>query len=157
MGARSESYRLPAVLAEIDGVRRWSGRLMRDAGVAEETIFDLELAVTEALANSIRHGLGEGRGKLIELSLEIDSRRIALAISDHAPSFDPALVPAPDLDDPGEGGYGLHLIAQLTDELSRREEPDGSTTVTLIKYRNSPDGDDTTTTVTERGRIDDDC
>jgi serine/threonine-protein kinase RsbW len=126
---------LSASLTAIDDARRWSSAHARSAAVDEETIQDLELAMTEALSNTIRHGYCEASEEQIELTLDIDCDRIAFTILDRGEPFDPAAKPEIDLENPGEGGYGLYLMEELTDELSRTPGSDGGTLVTLVKYR----------------------
>ena len=130
-----ERFIVPALLSRVDDARRWSSGLARRAAVPEDTIQDLELAVTEALSNTIRHGYGEDPSQRIELSLEISPERIAFSIVDRGRPLDPSRKPDVDLDHPREGGYGLFLIEQLTDEVSRTPHDDGGTLVTLVKYR----------------------
>jgi len=126
---------LSASLAAIDDARRWSSDHARRAAVDEPTIQDLELAMTEALSNTIRHGYGGQSDEQIELTLDIDCDRIAFTILDRGEPFDPGMRPEIDFENPGEGGYGLFLIEELTDELSRTPGSDGGTLVTMVKYR----------------------
>jgi serine/threonine-protein kinase RsbW len=136
MGDRvSDKLTLPAQLERIDDARRWSSSWAREAAVDEDTIQDLELAMTEALSNTIRHGYAEDPAQSIELWLEIDGQRIALTILDRGQPYDPSQRPPIDFDAGQEGGYGLYLMEQLTDELSRTPREDGGTLVTLVKYR----------------------
>jgi serine/threonine-protein kinase RsbW len=131
----SDKFTLPAQLARIDDARRWSSGWAREAAVDEETIRDLEQAMTEALSNTIRHGYGEDPAQSIELSLQIDGTRIELTILDLGQPYDESNRPEIDFEGGQEGGYGLYLLEQLTDELSRTPRKDGGTLVTLVKYR----------------------
>lgn len=131
----SDKFTLPAQLARIDDARRWSSGRAREAAVDEDTIKDLELAMTEALSNTIRHGYGEDPAQSIELWLEIDGTRIELTILDLGQPYDESNRPEIDFERGQEGGYGLYLLEQLTDELSRTPRKDGGTLVTLVKYR----------------------
>jgi serine/threonine-protein kinase RsbW len=131
----SDKLTLPAQLERIDDARRWATGRGRQAAVDEETIQDLEVAMTEALSNTIRHGYGPDSQHSIELSLEIDRDRISLSILDRGEPFDPAARREIDFDRGQEGGYGLYLMEQLTDEVSRTPREDGGTLVTLVKYR----------------------
>jgi serine/threonine-protein kinase RsbW len=133
-----ESLKVPATLSRIDDVRRWSSGHMRAAGVDDQAVGELELAITEAMSNAIRHSYGEDHRQLIELSLAIDPSRIEFTILDRGAPFVPGTARTSEGDDPdsfGEGGYGLGLLEQLTDELSRTQRPDGATAVTLVRHR----------------------
>ncbi len=130
-----EHFLLPATLASLDSARRWSSALAHAAAIDDDTIFELELAMTEALSNTIRHSYGEDAEQRIELSMAIDARRVELAIFDRGRPFEAAQYRRPDFENPSEGGYGVHLLDELTDELTRIKCADGSTRVTLVKYR----------------------
>jgi serine/threonine-protein kinase RsbW len=131
----SQTLTLPAALDGLDDVRRWCAAHVHDAGLDADTVFEFELAMTEALSNTIRHSYREDAEQEIEIALSIDEKRIEFVIVDRGIPFYGAEPPAPDVEQLGEGGYGLRLIAQLTDEQRREPCPDGSTRVTLIKYR----------------------
>lgn len=77
----------------------------------------MKLAASEIIANVIRHAYGSSSGEMRgELSLLPD--QIQLDLYDHGASFDPTALPEPDLSELQEGGYGIHIVRQLTDELS---------------------------------------
>jgi serine/threonine-protein kinase RsbW len=136
MGDRvSDKLTLPAQLERIDDARRWSSGWAREAAVDEDTIQDLELAMTEALSNTIRHGYRENAGQSIELSLDIDPERISLSILDRGEPYDPSNRRPIDFESGQEGGYGLYLMEELADEVSRTPREGGGTLVTLVKYR----------------------
>jgi serine/threonine-protein kinase RsbW len=131
----SDSLEIAATLGRIDDVRRWCSAHLRAAGVDEGVVGELELAVTEAVSNAIRHSYGEDERQRIELSLAIDAERIEFTILDRGTPFDPADVPPADPDELREGGYGLALLEQLTDGYTRHSRDDGATVVTLVKNR----------------------
>lgn len=129
------SFRIPASLAAIDAVRRRTSERLRDEDIDEEVVFDLELALTEALSNTIRHGYAEDGRAMIELALTVEPEHVEFVIHDRGTPFDPAEVPPTNLDEPGEGGYGLSLLGELLDELTRSPGAEGETIVRLVKYR----------------------
>ena len=138
----SATLALPARLASLDEARTWAADHARAAAIDDDGVFELELAMTEALSNTIRHSYGEDESQAIELRLEIDERQLALNILDRGEPFDPAAYAPPDFDDPGEGGYGLHIIAALTFDLTRVPLPEGGTLVRLSKDRTQANGDE---------------
>lgn len=96
-----------------------------------ERLHDLDLALTEACANVVRHAyagcprVGDLR---IDLRLE-PGQAVTLAISDWGQGFQPETrtpaAPGPD----SEGGRGLYLMGQLCQLRVERQE--GQTTVFL--------------------------
>ncbi len=76
---------MPATLAAIDGARTWTTGHARDAGFGGEALSELELVMTEALANVIKHGYqGEAAAALIDLEAAIESDRLEVCILDRA-------------------------------------------------------------------------
>jgi anti-sigma regulatory factor (Ser/Thr protein kinase) len=128
-----ETLVLPTRLTAIDDARRWASGHAQDA--------QLELAMTEALANVIVHSYDEQPGDELLLTLDIDDERLSLGIRDGGRPFDPTEYREPNLDEPAEGGYGVHLIEQLMDEVTRTALEDGSTLVLLVRYRSNHEGE----------------
>jgi serine/threonine-protein kinase RsbW len=115
--------------------RQWIGQVAQQAGFDADTVFNIELAVGEALANVVRHAYqGETEHK-IHLTLSIDDEKLYLTIRDFGQKFEPDTYKPPDLDSPTEGGYGIFLMYELMDEVSYDTSlPDG-TRLKLVKYR----------------------
>jgi len=122
-------------MAEVAQLRRWLREILTPTGTAEETIYDLELAVTEACTNIIAHAYGMRDGNEIIVSAVIAPRRITLTIRDFGKPFRPEQYQPPDLSVPHEAGYGIYLIHALMDDVSYDIKAEGGTALTLIKNR----------------------
>jgi PAS domain S-box-containing protein len=93
---------------------------LHGAGVAEERVADIVLAVNEAVANSIEHGYqGRKLGK-VRVNGENDGARVDLKIVDKG-KWRPAAA------DPGVRGRGLLLIRAVSDWLELDCTPKGTT------------------------------
>jgi PAS domain S-box-containing protein len=93
---------------------------LRGAGVAEERVADIVLAVNEAVANSIEHGYqGRKLGK-VRVNGENDGARVDLKITDKGTWRAVAA-------DPGVRGRGLLLIRAVSDWLELDCTPKGTT------------------------------
>lgn len=132
---KSDSFVMPSRLECIDGARRWTTEQLRCAGFDDEVTFALELAMTEALSNVILHAYGRAPDREVHLSLSIDDEGLRLAIRDFGKVEDPASFEQRDLDSPGAGGYGVRIIEELMDEVTRETPPGGGTLLTLAKRR----------------------
>jgi len=93
----------------------------RDAGFDQDMIFHVQMAVDEACSNVIEHAYqGQDRGD-ITLSCDCNGKEWIIAIYDTGRSFDPSLVPEPNLkanlDEIKTGGLGLYFMRQLMDEV----------------------------------------
>jgi len=97
-------------------------RLLREelsGRIPDEVMPDLELLVTELVANGVRHG-GAGGDAALHLSLE--SRPPALHVEVINPDHGGAVGKrAPDLE--GGGGLGLHMVERIASRWGVRHEP----------------------------------
>ncbi len=100
--------------------------LSRLRPLADETLADLKLALTEACSNSVRHAYPDGHG-VVEIVYDLQPDRLVIEVADNGEGFDPE-----DRDDRGdelaEGGLGITIIESIADELEigRREGGHGS-------------------------------
>jgi serine/threonine-protein kinase RsbW len=127
-------YALASRLEAIDDARRWAAGHARAAGLDDEETWALELALTEALANVVRHAYAGRPDGRIELGLHVDDDRTELTIRDWGTAFDPSTYDVPDLATPRAGGYGLHLMRELVDEIVADVSGEG-TLLRLVTHR----------------------
>ena len=81
---------------------------------------DIELALSEALANAVVHGCKCDPSKTVECCLVGDGKRgLVIVVRDPGPGFDPAVVPPPTAAENiySDHGRGIYLINQLMDEV----------------------------------------
>ncbi|HKE97728.1 MAG TPA: ATP-binding protein [Actinomycetes bacterium] len=97
-------------------------------GVPEEVKQDVLLTLDEAVSNAIRHGCGAGGP--VEVSLDVRSGWIEIAVVDQGPT--PRLPRLPRDPPPllATGGRGLWLIRQLSDDV-HIERAGGGTRVAI--------------------------
>ncbi len=130
---------IPSQLAELARARAWVGDHARAAGMPEQAVNELRLAVSEAVANVIEHGYRGEPNHAIDLHLDVDDTRLVLTIHDDGEPFELEAYHPPDLDEPHEGGYGVFLIRSLMDEVHYETPASGGTTLTLVKYYRTQD------------------
>lgn len=121
---------LPALLAFV-------AQACDRASLAAEDAWAVRLAAEEACSNVIDHAYASrADGGPVTIRLTSDGARATITISDEAPAFDPASLPAPDLAAPLDarhpGGLGWHLIRQVMDEVRHEHGTDGNT-LTLVR------------------------
>jgi len=90
----------------------------KDCAVGKEA--EIELALSEALANAVVHGAKSDASKIVECDIACDTNRsLLIVVRDPGDGFDPASIPSPVV---GENlfsghGRGVYLITQLMDEV----------------------------------------
>ncbi|MFW5837822.1 MAG: ATP-binding protein [Desulfovibrionaceae bacterium] len=98
----------------------------------QDLLHDLDLALTEACANVVRHAYHEGQGELeVVLGVEPGSH-VELRIADWGAGLDPARVCYDAPEPTAEGGRGFFLMKNLSDEL-RIDALDGKNTIYIRK------------------------
>jgi serine/threonine-protein kinase RsbW len=108
-------------------------RAVGEMACAEGKEFEIELAVTEALANAVVHGCGADPEKSVQVCAACDpARGILIVVRDPGPGFDPSQVPSPVVGEQifSEGGRGIFLINQLMDEVEYQR---GGTEIWMTK------------------------
>lgn len=125
-----------AELTNLSGIRRFVEESARSLSADERTAYDLSHAVDECVTNIIEHGY-RGQPGAIEVEIVRAAETLTIVLRDHAPPFDPTVVPLPDLSRPLErrepGGLGLYLTRQMVDDWRYRALPDDGNELTLIK------------------------
>lgn len=95
-------------------------KIVETMGCAEGKEADVELALTEALANAVVHGCENDPDKKIECCVACDEAKgMLIVIRDPGKGFDPKTIPSPVV---GQNlfethGRGIFLINQLVDEV----------------------------------------
>lgn len=101
-----------------------------------ERDFDAEVVsgFGEAFTNVVLHG---GSPPDAGLGVEIDTLpdRLTIRLLDHGRSFDPSAVPAPDLENPSESGYGVFIMNSMMDEVTYRGGGDAAPNVLQMTKR----------------------
>jgi serine/threonine-protein kinase RsbW len=108
--------RIPAKPEYIAVARLAVAGLAELAGVADETVADLKLALTEAVSNSIRHAYKANPGH-VEIAFGLGSMCLDVTVIDNGAGFDPERPPALEGEELAEGGLGIAIIRTLTDSL----------------------------------------
>ena len=118
-----------------------------NAGLNEDTVFQIELSCDEAATNIIEHAYGgEDAGPII-VSYKATEDAFTFTLRDRGRSFDPATVPPPPTvatetvevtpDELGSqlqvGGLGLHMIRKLMDEVYFSFDTDQGNTMVMVK------------------------
>jgi len=99
----------------------------RSAGASEETIADVKLAVTEAVANAVRHAYPPDNPGRVSVELSASGGRLEIAVSDEGRGLGDADVTREGIQ-LGESGMGLSIIRAIADDVEIGAGPDGKGT-----------------------------
>ncbi|MDQ2730924.1 MAG: ATP-binding protein [Armatimonadota bacterium] len=98
-----------------------------------EMIAQLELAITEAVANIVKHACAGRCDGTLRVRAEACPDCISLQIHHGGGSFDPSSIPPPSFDGSREGGFGLYMMSQCMDEVSYLQDETGKNYTRLVK------------------------
>ena len=131
------SLSIRAGLEDLGRIRHFFVETACSLGLSESLANDLRLAVDEAVTNIIVHGYNRGTGD-IEIDITTRGRDLVVYLRDQAEAFDPTTFSESDLKSPlqrnAPGGYGLHLMRKLMDEIHHKAMNKGGNELTLVKH-----------------------
>jgi serine/threonine-protein kinase RsbW len=121
-GERAVRLRIPAKAEYIALCRLALTGLGQVRGIADDTMADLKLALTEAVSNSIRHAYGPNGAGQVEITYELRPDLLGIEVVDDGVGFDPD-TPSFDGDDLSEGGLGIAIIRSIADDFVIHSSP----------------------------------
>ena len=110
---------LPRDADSVPAVRRLLRCALNVLDIDRQSGLDLEIALTEACANVVKHAGGTDH---FEVCLDVGADRCAIDVIDDGTGFDPSRAGARTPHD-GERGRGLFLIKALSENVRMHSEP----------------------------------
>lgn len=108
------SLSLPRDARYVGLLRKVTACIFDDLGAPPEAADDIELALTEACANAVRHAIGTAE---YTVGVTIDADGCEIEVADVGPGFEPPVDDGGDPDVETETGRGLLLMRALVDDL----------------------------------------
>jgi serine/threonine-protein kinase RsbW len=104
--------------------------------VSKDNIYDLMLAVTELVTNTIEHGY-RGKKGWVQIAIGHNQSGLIIVLRDGAPKYDPTTTPIPIIDFPLEKrpmrGLGVYIVRETMDEFTYKLDDEGNNQVTIVK------------------------
>jgi serine/threonine-protein kinase RsbW len=129
---------VPSAFDMIDVVHVACDTFARGAGLDDDAVHWLGLALRESVVNAMRHGNGSDRHKRVHVemaSLDEATPGVWIRVRDEGPGFDPATLPDPlapeNLLKPS--GRGIFLIRSFMDELILQRAAEGGMEMVMVK------------------------
>lgn len=135
-----------SALDMLDFVQVVSDSIGRMAGLDEDQLHWVSVAVRESVINAIRHGNGGDESKRVVVEFSPvpphEPEELVIKVSDQGEGFDPE-----DVADPlapenmlKSSGRGIFLIRSFMDDVILRRAPDGGMEIRMVKKVVRPDG-----------------
>jgi serine/threonine-protein kinase RsbW len=114
-----QQLRIPSIPENVRVVEQFIEELKEQLHINDDIYGNIMIAVTESVNNAIIHGNKSDHKKLVDLSMQIDDKKISFSIKDEGKGFN-----YNDLPDPTalenllkSGGRGIFIIKHLADEV----------------------------------------
>ena len=127
---------LPRDEVSVPLVRRLTSNAMRLLGVDGDCLDELQVALTEACANVLRHADAEDD---YEVRVRVDGRSVVIDVVDRGTGFDASALGIRDANPEAEQGRGIQLMRALVDDVQFAQAQPQGTVVSLTKRITSPD------------------
>jgi serine/threonine-protein kinase RsbW len=122
---------LPRDEESVPVVRHICRDALLELGVTGDCVGDVELAVTEACTNVLKHAAGTGDE--YEVTVAVDEDECIIRVIDSGEGFDHEAVDREAAAASAESGRGVFLMAALVDDLRFTSKPEVGTVVHLEK------------------------
>jgi serine/threonine-protein kinase RsbW len=134
---KTKKLKVKSKTENLSVIRDFISSSAADAGVAPDALENIILAVDEACTNIIKHAYKSfPDGKLI-IKTKSTLNRFVVSITDYGKSFEPEMIPEPDLQkyyrQRRVGGLGMYLMKTLMDEVKYVSIPGKYNEVLLSK------------------------
>lgn len=118
---RKFSLHVPSSTENLALIREFVTMIGAQAGLSEQEVGKLELAVDEACANVIEHAYGHDITKEVTIRATFDEETLVIKVVDTGHGFDPNSVKDENIREliaqHKSGGLGMRLIKTLMDEV----------------------------------------
>lgn len=129
---------MPAQVEALARAREEACETVSRLSFGEAALFDIKVALGEALANAVRHGSPEGQDATVLVCVDAYEDRVVIRVSDSGCGFDGEHACSGDVYD--SGGRGVMFMRALMDRVDFSAGPGGGTVVTLVKHRAGGEG-----------------
>jgi len=126
---------MESTLESVDSAEELAVGLAERAGVDEDDLMKIGMAVRESMVNAVVHGNRYNANKKIRFTVTANSEHFTVRIADEGEGFDFTALPDPLAPENlmKTSGRGIFLIRSLMDDCQLRHLESGGIEVTLIK------------------------
>jgi serine/threonine-protein kinase RsbW len=126
---------MDSTLDSVDSAEELALGFAERAGVDEDDLMKIGMAVRESMVNAVVHGNRYNANKKVRFAVASDAERFTVRVADEGEGFDFASLPDPLAPENlmKTSGRGIFLIRSLMDDFQVRRLDSGGTEVTLVK------------------------
>ena len=137
MSPTTTELTFPSRIAAVEEATAAVAEILRCTGATEDLLYDVEVALREAVANAVLHGNRQDPSKAVVVTVRTTPEKLELTVRDEGAGFDPEAVPDPTAPDQvlRSSGRGLLLMRTFMDQVAWLIRTGGGTTVRMTKKR----------------------
>ncbi len=126
---------MDSTLESVDAAEAWVLEAAEKAGVHEDDLHKIGMAVRECMVNAVVHGNRYNAHKKVHVTVNATAERFTIKIADQGEGFDLSDLPDPLAEENllRHSGRGIFLIQAFMDDLEIRRLVPSGTEVTLVK------------------------
>jgi serine/threonine-protein kinase RsbW len=127
---------LDSTLENVDSAEELAVGLAQRAGMDDEDLMKIGMAVRESVVNAVVHGNRYSTHKKVRFLVSADREKFTVLVADQGEGFDVESVPDPLAPENlmRTSGRGIFLIRSFMDDFQMRRLESGGTEVTLVKH-----------------------
>jgi serine/threonine-protein kinase RsbW len=134
---KTKKLKVKSKTENLSTIRDFINSAAADAGVASDALENIILAVDEACTNIIKHAYKSFPDGELIIKTKSTLNRFVVSITDYGKSFEPEMIPEPDLQkyyrQKRVGGLGMYLMKTLMDDVKYVSIPGKYNEVLLSK------------------------
>ena len=132
-----KTLKLPSRIESVEKAAQEAAEFAGRNNFGDETLFAVDMAVRESVANAVKHGNKLDETKPVEITFSSSDNDLIIAIRDFGAGF--AVEEIPDPTNPENllkaSGRGILFMRSFMDEVEWTNHPEGGTIVKMRKNR----------------------
>jgi serine/threonine-protein kinase RsbW len=131
----TSELRIPSRIEAVEEAAAVVSEFLSRAGVSDDALFGIEMAVREAVTNAVSHGNKLDETKFVEVGLKSFPDSFEITVHDQGAGFDPSDIPDPTKEENilKTSGRGIFFMRNFMDEVEWSIDPKGGTTVRMSR------------------------
>jgi anti-sigma B factor antagonist len=129
----TEAFEFAADAKHMADARARVAEIVAPLGLGDSAVFDMKVAVGEALANAVRHGSPSGSSDMVCVEVRVYPERVDVVVTDRGCGYDGVVKLSQDALAPS--GSDVLFMRALMDVVEFRRGEGGGTSVLLAKRR----------------------
>jgi serine/threonine-protein kinase RsbW len=134
---KEKILKLPSRIESVEKAAQEAAEFAKETGFGDETLFAVDMAVRESVANAIKHGNKLDETKPVEITFSSSNAGIEVTIRDFGAGFEVEEIPDPTNPENllKASGRGILFMRSFMDEVEWINHDEGGTIVKMMKKR----------------------